>query len=663
MTHKSNDLFTFICFLIAIVCLTGCTNNSINQLDPEDVKANNQGVAFMGQFDFESANRVFTDLNKRYPENIIIRINQAISILNRQGPNDEQLALDILNRVLAKDKTNINAQYCSGLIELHMGRLEKSLGYFLNVLTEDPADPEVLYFIGKTLTQLSRYDEALKYFYRSLEIDQYISSSYYSIIMVMRQLGKKDEAMAMIKDYQQLKNNPRARTLDFKYTRMGEKAEAITINIDDIQQNEQPEGPIFNEPENVNIISNQEDNELFPKNYGITICDINHDNYPDLFLPGVFTGNNNVYNAILSGTENIKNYKLVSSHPLAGIENVNTALWGDINDDGLVDVYLCRRGANQLWLQNKSGKWENVTKESRTGGGDFNTVDGAVFDADHDGDLDIFLVNFDGPNELLNNNRDTTFRPLAREYGLSGKNMKSRSIVLKDFDNDRDVDIIIINDNPPHEVYINQRLWRYESAKGFEDFIKSDIKSIVAGDLNSDGNWEIYTLDSNYSLLRWVLNQNHKWQKKYLYNEPKNDFIREDKRFFMLSLSDYDGDGDIDILQSGHHGWKILSFEKEKLKTISSFQTKDNTPFLTLGEISTRNGPAIIGIKQGKNLEIWTPGPGRFLFCNISLSGREERDKNIRTNSSGIGTKLSIRNGSQWTVMALDKDINHYPSG
>ena len=41
---------------------------------------------------------------------------------------------------------------------------------------------------------------------------------------------------------------------------------------------------------------------------------------------------------------------------------------------------------------------------------------GAVFDADHDGDLDIFVTGPAG-SELLNNNRDGSFRPSRRRDG------------------------------------------------------------------------------------------------------------------------------------------------------------------------------------------------------------------------------------------------------
>ena len=69
---------------------------------------------------------------------------------------------------------------------------------------------------------------------------------------------------------------------------------------------------------------------------------------------------------------------------------------------------------------------------------------------------------------LLSNNLDGTFRPLAQEQGLTGQGGPSRQIVAWDLDRDRDLDLLVINDQPPHEVYRNDRLWSYEPAEGFD---------------------------------------------------------------------------------------------------------------------------------------------------------------------------------------------------
>ena len=79
----------------------------------------------------------------------------------------------------------------------------------------------------------------------------------------------------------------------------------------------------------------------------MTICDINGDNHPDIFISGTIKLANGIGNALVLGNPGDGTYTLDNQHPLSNIIGVNTALWGDINNDGIVDVYLCRRGPNQ----------------------------------------------------------------------------------------------------------------------------------------------------------------------------------------------------------------------------------------------------------------------------------------------------------------------------
>jgi hypothetical protein len=44
------------------------------------------------------------------------------------------------------------------------------------------------------------------------------------------------------------------------------------------------------------------------------------------------------------------------------------------------------------------------------------------------------------------------------------------------------------------------------------------------------------------------------------------------------------------------------------------------------------------------------PGPGRFAFVALSLTGREDDADAMRSNASGIGNRVAMRTGSRWTV-------------
>jgi hypothetical protein len=84
---------------------------------------------------------------------------------------------------------------------------------------------------------------------------------------------------------------------------------------------------------------------------------------------------------------------------LAAVPRVNAALWGDIDNDGLLNVYLCQHGTNQLWWQKSPGEWADIASP-RLANGDRDTLVGALFDADHDGNFNLFMVNGGAPNEL-----------------------------------------------------------------------------------------------------------------------------------------------------------------------------------------------------------------------------------------------------------------------
>jgi hypothetical protein len=126
---------------------------------------------------------------------------------------------------------------------------------------------------------------------------------------------------------------------------------------------------------------------------------------------------------------------------------------GDINNDGLADIYFCgNMVSNKLYLNKRDLKFEDITEKSQTGSKDVWSTGVSMIDINGDGWLDIYVCKSGPPggkkrhNELFINNGDLTFNNKAKEYGLDLTGLSVHAAFF-DYDRDGDLDCYLLNNS------------------------------------------------------------------------------------------------------------------------------------------------------------------------------------------------------------------------
>jgi hypothetical protein len=254
---------------------------------------------------------------------------------------------------------------------------------------------------------------------------------------------------------------------------------------------------------------------------GVATADFNNDGLIDIFFTANLSPNAFYVN---KGGFRFEDQTAKAGLQKEGFGWYNGVTVVDINNDGWMDMYVCRSGnlqpenrKNMLYINNGDLTFTDQAAEYGLDHSGY-SAHGAFFDFDNDGDLDMYLANYgivsstssetkaaalrrqrdEFSGDKLFENKDGQFIDITRQAGIFENHYGfAQSVGIGDFNNDGWEDIYVCNDFFEDDyLYINQgnKTFVNELPGSMNHTSSSSMGNDIA-DFNNDGLLDIIVLD------------------------------------------------------------------------------------------------------------------------------------------------------------------------
>jgi hypothetical protein len=267
---------------------------------------------------------------------------------------------------------------------------------------------------------------------------------------------------------------------------------------------------------------------------------------------------------------------------------------GDVNNDGLMDIYLVsNQDKNKLYLNKGDLKFEDITAQSGVAGSKAWSTGVTFVDINQDELMDLYVcnsgdVNGDNKeNELFINNGDMTFTESAAKYNLNDQGYSTHASFF-DYDKDGDLDAYLLNNSyqaiGSFNLRKNERM--NHDTLGGDKLMRNDggvFKNVSAeaNIYNSVIGFGLGVTVSDFNNDTWqdIFVSNDFFERDYLYINQQDGTFKEDLPNQINSISaasmgadaaDIDNDGNSDLFVTD-----MLPSEYERLKTVTTFDDWD----------------------------------------------------------------------------------------
>jgi len=391
---------------------------------------------------------------------------------------------------------------------------------------------------------------------------------------------------------------------------------------------------------------------------------------------------------------------------------------GDVDNDGLIDIYITNVGANTLYRNAGNGRFEEVP---RAGGADSTlwSTSCAFVDVDRDGDLDLFVTNyvdlsrdknervdqrgirnefcgFAGPpavrdychpliypplpSLLYRNTGKGTFEDVSMQAGIAGYRGNGLGVSVSDIDDDGWPDVFVANDSTPNFLFHNNKNGTFTEIAGLAGVaVASDGKARAGmgtafGDFAGTGRLGLIVTNHETEMHSLFLNQGTQLFSDATIRSGIGPATRPYVGFGVVFF-DYDNDGRLDVsIVNGNVMANVakvraggkLAQRKLLLRNDTGEHFVDVTKTAGPGFAVEGVGRALAAgdVDNDGDLDLLVTNNGERVNLLLNDGGNAANAilvqvSGTKSNRSGIGTKLTLTTGQRRQVREVQSGSSY----
>jgi Tfp pilus assembly protein PilF len=659
--------------------------NATPQSSREDAyRANNIGVALLEQFNYKEAAAEFRRALKLEPSLALARVNLGIALYNLPDPD---VALRELKAAADVLPASPQVHYMLGLIARSQNRAVEGIAEFQRALQIDARDPGANINLGQLHMQQRKYPEAIASFRAALASEPYNVTATYNLAMALTRSGERPEGQAMMQKFLLLRTKGYATTIGQNYLEQGHYAEALASTGAE---------PGLVDTATPDVIFTDATSTVLPRAIDTEPKAFNRSSIGQSYkagevneqvkrqIAGTLAGGEMLFDFDGDGDMDLLDVggrgltlyrndggKLVDVTSQSGFPrsttDVITAVGGDCDNDGRPDVLLLSYGRLTLYHNDANGKFSDGTAAAGIPAYPYLALSAAFVDVDHDGDLDMFIAGFvdlsktlagdpnrtivfpddfqAAPNLLLRNDGNGKFTDITAAAMVAGSGGHAIAVVPTDYDNHRDIDLLVANYGAAPTLFSNQRNGTFRDVVSEVALnVKGGFTCVAAGDVNKDDFTDFFLGRADGPGV-------------FAMSDGKGRFVTTpapggSEGAIAAQFLDYDNDGLLDLVLFQNQGARVLRSLGTRWDDVTGRAV--STDLLKMQP--TRGAPPAHGFASA---DIDGDGDTDLIVClatgdlKIARNDGGNRNRSLKvqltsrvSNRSAVGAKIEVRAGS-----------------